>query len=28
VFERLAEIIRSHGPDGEPAEDGVELVLA
>lgn len=28
VFEWLAEIIRDHGPGGDEAEDGVELVLA
>jgi hypothetical protein len=28
VFDWLLEIIRVHGPGGEEAEDGVELVLA
>lgn len=28
VFDWLVEIIRIHGPDGEEAEDRVELVLA
>jgi RNAse (barnase) inhibitor barstar len=28
VFDWLVEIIRIHGPGGEEAEDGVELVLA
>jgi hypothetical protein len=28
VFDWLVEIIRIHGPDGEEAEDRVQLVLA
>jgi RNAse (barnase) inhibitor barstar len=27
-FETLLEIVRTHGPGGDEAEDGVELVLA
>ena len=28
VFDWLTEIIRTHGPNGEEARDGVELILA
>jgi hypothetical protein len=28
VFDWLLEIIRIHGPEGEEAKDGVELILA